>query len=74
MQKFVRAKSIHIIEVNTVNTVNTAHSKCSNNNREDIPVVFHNESTYDYHLIIKEIAKNIDGIECIGENSEVHII
>ena len=52
-----------------------AHSKCSSNHKEEkeIPVVFHNGSTYDYHFIIKEIAQNVDGIECLGKNSEKYI-
>ena len=38
----------------------------------EIPVVFHYGSNYDYHFIIKEIAKNqFEGkIECLGENTE----
>ena len=35
---------------------------------KDIPVVFHNGSTYDYHFIIKELAEEFDGeFECLGE-------
>ena len=36
---------------------------------KEIPVVFHNESTYDYHFIIKELVN----FECLGENTEKHI-
>ena len=52
-----------------------AHRKCSKDNSEEreIPIVFHNGSTYDYRFIIKEIAKNVDGIECLAENSEKYI-
>ena len=52
-----------------------AHKKCFNNNHDEIeiPVVFHNGSTYDYHFIINELAKNVDGIKCTGENSEKYI-
>ena len=35
----------------------------------EIPVVFHNDSNYDYHFIIKELAKEFEG-ECIWENTE----
>ena len=41
---------------------------------KDIPVIFHNDSTYDYHLIIKGLAKELEGeIECLGENTEKYI-
>ena len=37
----------------------------------EIPVVFHNGSNYDYHFIIKELAKKFEGkFECLGENTE----
>ena len=36
-----------------------------------IPVVFHNGSAYDYHLIIKELAKEFEEeLECLGGNTE----
>ena len=38
-------------------------------------MVFHNGSTYDYHLIIKELAKEFKGqFECLGKNTEKYII
>ena len=41
---------------------------------KEIPVVFHNGSTYDYHFIIKELAKEFEGnFECLGENTEKSI-
>ena len=41
---------------------------------KEIPVVFHNGSTYDYHFIIKELAENFEGeFECLGENTEKYI-
>ena len=41
---------------------------------KEIPVVFHNSSTYDYHFIIKELAKEFEGnFECLGENTEKYI-
>ena len=41
---------------------------------KEIPVVFHNGSTYDYHFIIKQLAKEFDGqFECLGENTEKYI-
>ena len=41
---------------------------------KEIPVVFHNGSTYDYHFIIKELAEEFEGeFECLGENTEKYI-
>ena len=41
---------------------------------KEIPVVFHNGSTFDYHFIIKELVKESDGnFECLGENIEKYI-
>ena len=41
---------------------------------KEIPVVFHNGSTDDYHFIIKELAKKFEGnFECLGENTEKYI-
>ena len=37
----------------------------------EIPVVFHNGSKYDYHFIIKELAIEFEGkFECLGDNTE----
>ena len=51
-------------------------NKCNMNYKitKDIPVIFHNGSTYDYHLIIKELVKEFEGeFECLGENTETCI-
>ena len=41
---------------------------------KEILVVFHNGATYDYHFIIKELVKELDGnFECLGENTEKYI-
>ena len=41
---------------------------------KEIPVVFHNGSTYDYHFIIKDLAEEFEGeFECLGENTEKYI-
>ena len=53
-----------------------AHSICNLRYKtpKEIPVVFHNGSTYDYHFIIKKLAKELDGqFECLAENSEKYI-
>ena len=41
---------------------------------KNIPVIFHNGSTYEYHFIIRELASKFDGnFECLGENTEKYI-
>ena len=48
-----------------------AHDICSLRYKipKEMPVVFHNGSTYDYHFIIKELAE----FECLGEHTEKYI-
>ena len=53
-----------------------AHNICNLRYKipKEIPVVFHNGSTDDYHFIIKELVKESDGnFECLGENTEKYI-
>ena len=53
-----------------------AHSICNLCYKisKEIPVVFHNGSTYDYHFIIKQLARKFKGnFECLGENTEKYI-
>ena len=41
---------------------------------KSIPVVFHNGSNYDFHLIIKQLAKDFKvRFCCLGENTEKYI-
>ena len=50
-----------------------AHSICNLNYKvpQEIPVKIHNGSTYDYHLLIKELAEEFKWkFECLGENTE----
>ena len=50
-----------------------AHNICNLRYKvpKEIPIVFHNGSTSDYHFIIKELVKESDGsFECLGENTE----
>ena len=47
-----------------------AHSICNLRYKisKKIPVVFHNGSTYDYHFIIKQLARKVKGnFDCLGE-------
>ena len=46
-----------------------AHNTCNLRYKipKNIPIIFHNGSTYDYHFIIKELACEFDGnFECLG--------
>ena len=58
----------------TVKYRGTEHTIC--NLRFDILneilVVFHKDSNYDYHLIIKQLANESEGqFECLGENKKM---
>ena len=51
----------------------TAHSICKfkYTTQRDTPVVIHNGSNYDFHLIIKELAEEFrEEIHCIHEDRE----
>ena len=53
-----------------------AHSICHLRYKtsKEIPIVFHNGSTYDYHFIIKEVANEFEGqVECLAESTEKYI-
>ena len=53
-----------------------AHNICNLRYKvpKEIPVVFHNGSTYDYHFIIKELVKEFEGdFDCLGKNTEKYI-
>ena len=53
-----------------------AHSICNLRYKtpKEIPIVFHNGSTYDYHFIINKLAKEFGAqLEWIGENTEKYI-
>ena len=42
---------------------------------KEIPLVFHNGSNYDYHLIRTELAKEFEGeFSCLRENKQKFII
>ena len=66
----------NIIEEKTGKYELLAHSNCNLNYKipKEIPVVFHNGSTYDYHFIIKQLAREFKYyLECLGENTEKYI-
>ena len=53
-----------------------AHNTCNLRYKipKNIPVIFRNGSTYDYHFIIKELPCEFDGnFECLGGNTEKYI-
>ena len=53
-----------------------AHNTCNLRYKipKNIPVIFHNGSTYDYHFIIRELACEFEeNFECLGENTEKYI-
>ena len=53
-----------------------AHNICNLRYKvpKQIPVVFHNGSTSDYHFIIKQLAEDFKGqVEYLGENTEKYI-
>ena len=53
-----------------------AHNICNLRYKipKEIPIIFHNSSTYDYHFIISELVKEFEGnFECFGENTEKYI-
>ena len=53
-----------------------AHNICNLRYKvpKEIPVVFHNGSTYDYHFIIKELVKEFESnFDYLGESTEKYI-
>ena len=53
-----------------------AHNICNLRYKipKEIPIIFHNGSTYDFHFIIKELVKEFEGnFECLGETTEKYI-
>ena len=53
-----------------------AHNICNLRYKvpKEIPIVFHNGSTYDNHFIIKELVKEFEGnFECLDKNTEKYI-
>ena len=53
-----------------------AHNTCNLRYKipKNIPVIFHNGSSYNYHFIIKELTCGFEGnFECLGENTKKYI-
>ena len=53
-----------------------AHSGCNFRYKlpKEIPIVFHNGSTYDYHFTTKKLAEEFESeFESLGENTEKYI-
>ena len=53
-----------------------AHNICNLRYKipKEIPIIFHNGSTYDYHFIIKDLVKEFEAnFECLGQNTEKYI-
>ena len=53
-----------------------AHNICNLRYKipKEIPIIFHNGSTYDYYFIKRELVKELEGnFECLGENTEKYI-
>ena len=60
----------------TIKYRGAAHDICNLRYKtpKEIPIVLHNGSTYDYHLIITELAKEFEGeFECLGDNTEKYV-
>ena len=60
----------------TVKYRRAAHSICNLRYKrpKEIPIVFHNGSTFEYHFITKNLAKKFEGkFECFGENTEKYM-
>ena len=55
--------------------IGVTHKYCIDNDKKiiEVPIAFHNGSNYHYHFIIKELAKEVDGLLFNGENSEKYI-
>ena len=60
----------------TGNFIAAAHNICNlrYNTPKKIPIIFHNDSKYDYHFIIKKLAEEFKSdFECLEENTEEYI-
>ena len=72
LNKSKKSEIMTIIQEN----IGAAHSNCNLRYKipREIPVIFHNGSTYDYHFIIKKLVEEFKGnFDCLGENTEKYI-
>ena len=72
-----KSKKSEIIVIITGKYRGAAHSICNLRYKipREIPVVFHNGSAYDYHFIIRQLAKEFKSnfFDCQGESTEKYI-
>ena len=65
-----------IIRTSQENIEKATHSICNLRYKisKEFSVAFHDVSTYDYHFIIKELAKEFEGqSECLGQKTQKNI-
>ena len=73
LKKFANYKNYQKVRDHCHFTGGAAHSICNLrfNVPNEISVVFHNRSNYNYHFIVKELANEVQGkFEFLGENTE----
>ena len=73
LKKFSNYKNYQKVRDHGHFTGGAAHSIYNSrfNVPNEISVVFHNRSNYDYHFIVKELANEVQAkFECLGENTE----
>ena len=77
--KYVKDKKYYEVRVHCHKTrkyKGSAHCICDLNYSvlKQVPIDFHNESNYDYHFIIKELAEEFEKqVTSLGENTEKYI-
>ena len=76
-KKYLEYRKVRDHDLDTGKFRSAAHSICNlrYSTTREIPVISHNGTNYDYHFIIKELAKkfNTQDFNCLGENMEKHI-
>ena len=67
----LETNAIFMVNIEVLHIAYVTYDVCNHNILKDIYVVFHNGSNYDYHFIIKELAKEFEGtFNCLRENTE----